>query len=144
MSSLFWVLFWTCLASGPRKWQLRCAGGNRSSEMCVSHTGVSSESLQGKMSNWTGLWASKCVIPKLERNLIELWHYYSRHPSWCGSADWGPTCGSRGRWFGSQSGHMPGMWARTPSWACAGSNLLMFLVHISVSLPLFLPSFPSF
>ena len=34
-------------------------------------------------------------------------------PSWCGSVDWAPACEPKGRWFDSQSGHMPELWARS-------------------------------
>ena len=29
--------------------------------------------------------------------------------------DWAPACDSKGHWFDSQSGHMPGLWARSPA-----------------------------
>ena len=35
-------------------------------------------------------------------------------PGWCSSVDWAPACESKGHWFNSQSGHMPGLWAKTP------------------------------
>ena len=35
-------------------------------------------------------------------------------PGWCGSLDWVPACKPKGHWFNSQSGHMPGLWARLP------------------------------
>ena len=35
-------------------------------------------------------------------------------PGWCGSVDWVPACKAKGHQFDSQSGHMPGMWARSP------------------------------
>ena len=38
----------------------------------------------------------------------------TKHPGWCGSVDWVPACKPKGRWFDSQSGHMPGLWARSP------------------------------
>ena len=33
---------------------------------------------------------------------------------WYGSVDWVPACKTKGRWFDSQSGHMPGLEARSP------------------------------
>ena len=59
-------------------------------------------------------------------------------PGWCGSVDWASSCEPKGRWFHSQSGHMPGLWARSP----VGGACLRQL-HIDVSLNLFLPPFPS-
>ena len=35
-------------------------------------------------------------------------------PGWCGSVDWVLTCKPKGCQFGSQSGHMPGLWAGSP------------------------------
>ena len=47
------------------------------------------------------------------------WLWYSSmqeafSPGWCGSVDWVPACEPKGRWFNSQSGHKPGLWARFP------------------------------
>ena len=33
---------------------------------------------------------------------------------WCGSVDWVPACEPKGHGFDSQSGHMPGLGARSP------------------------------
>ena len=33
---------------------------------------------------------------------------------WCGSVDWMPVCKPKGHQFNSQSGHMPGLQARSP------------------------------
>ena len=35
-------------------------------------------------------------------------------PGWCGSEDRVPACQPKGRRFNSQSGHMPGLQARSP------------------------------
>ena len=35
-------------------------------------------------------------------------------PGWCGSVDWESDCEVKGHWFDAQSGHMPGLWARSP------------------------------
>ena len=35
-------------------------------------------------------------------------------PGWCGSVDRAPACELKGHWFDSQSGHMPGLRARSP------------------------------
>ena len=34
-------------------------------------------------------------------------------PGWCGSVDWASACGPKGPWLDSQSGHMPGLQARS-------------------------------
>ena len=53
------------------------------------------------------------------------------HPSWCGSLDRVTACGLKGRRFDSQSGHIPGLWARQHA---RGNHTLMF-VSLSFSLP---------
>ena len=35
-------------------------------------------------------------------------------PGWCGSVDWVLDWETKGHWFNSQSGHMPGLQARSP------------------------------
>ena len=35
-------------------------------------------------------------------------------PGWCGSVDWMLACEPKGHQFDPQSGHMPGLWARSP------------------------------
>ena len=37
-----------------------------------------------------------------------------KSPGWCGSVDWVLACESKGHWFYSQAGHMPGLQARSP------------------------------
>ena len=64
-------------------------------------------------------------------------------PGWCGSVDWAPACEPKGRQFDSQSGHMPGLLARSPVAGCVRGNPWMNLPHIAVSHPLSLPPFPS-
>ena len=34
---------------------------------------------------------------------------------WCGSVDWVPACDPKDHWFYFQSGHAPGLWARSPA-----------------------------
>ena len=63
------------------------------------------------------------------------------YSDWCGSVGWALNHKLKVPWFDSQSGHMPGLWARYPvggaqeatNWCFSGT--LMFL-----SLSLFLPS----
>ena len=63
-------------------------------------------------------------------------------PGWCGSVDWAPACKAKGRCFDSQSGHMPGLWARSlvgGVWEATNecfSCTSMFLSSLSSSLPL--------
>ena len=55
-------------------------------------------------------------------------------PDWCVSLGWVPACELKGCRFNSGSGHMTGLWARSPF----GS----MQVATDVPLPLFLPPFP--
>ena len=49
----------------------------------------------------------------------------------------------KAHWVDSQAGHMPGLWAWCPVGGVVRSNLSMYLSHIDISLPLFLPPFLS-
>ena len=49
-----------------------------------------------------------------ERPLVHEWIKKLYYPGWCGWVDWVPACKLKGRWFESQSGHVPGLWARSP------------------------------
>ena len=64
-------------------------------------------------------------------------------PGQCGSVGFSVILQSKGHRFDSQSGHMPGLQAWSLVGAYVRHNRLMFLSHISVSFPLFLPTFPS-
>ena len=58
-------------------------------------------------------------------------------PGWCGSVDWALACKPKGCWFGSQSGHMPGLQARSPvgdAWET--TTHWCFSPSLSPSLPL--------
>ena len=61
---------------------------------------------------------------------------YRASPGWCVSVDWVLACKPKGRWFNSQAGHMPGLWARSPM---GGAHERQ--PHIDVCLPLILPPF---
>ena len=56
-------------------------------------------------------------------------------PGWCGSVDQARACEPKGHQFNSQSGHMPGLWARSPVGDTQEATTLML-----VSLSSFLPS----
>ena len=57
-------------------------------------------------------------------------------PGWCGSVDWVLACKLKGRWFDSQSGHMPGLWARSPVRGVWGDALMFLSLSLSPSLTL--------
>ena len=52
-------------------------------------------------------------------------------PDWCGSVGWTSSCKPKGLWFNSWSGHMPGLWTRSPA---GGVNRSMCFSHTSMSL----------
>ena len=41
-------------------------------------------------------------------------HEGELRPDWCGPVGWAASHKVRGRWFDSQSGHVPGLWVRCP------------------------------
>ena len=60
-------------------------------------------------------------------------------PGWYTSVDWVPVCEPKGYWFDSQSGHMPGLRARSPvggTWEV--TTHWCFSPSLSHSLPFYL------
>ena len=58
-------------------------------------------------------------------------------PGWCGSVYRVLACKPKGHRFDSQSGHLPGLWARCPVGGVRGTHKLMFLsLSFSLSSPL--------
>ena len=53
---------------------------------------------------------------------------------WCGSVDWASACEPKGHRFDSWSGHMPGLWARSPVGGARGNQC--FSPCLSPSFPL--------
>ena len=90
--------------------------------------------------NCTGVGAAGNMRNEVRRGLWSLlaneetdsWNNPTESPGWRGSVDGVLACEPMGHWFGSQSGHMPGMQAKSP---VGGTQ--------DVSLPLFLPPLPS-
>ena len=63
------------------------------------------------------------------------------HPGWCGSADSVMACKQKGRRFNSQSGHMPGLWARSlVGGVREATNPCISHTLMSLSLPFSFPS----
>ena len=64
-------------------------------------------------------------------------------PVWCGSVDWMLACEPKSCHFYSQSGHMPGLWARSPvrgmreatDW-CIPSTSMFLSLSFSLPFPL--------
>ena len=81
-------------------------------------------------------WQTFSVKDQIGNNFKKYFIYCS---GWCGSVDWVPACEPKGRWFNSQSEHMPGLWARSP---VSGAWEATTHWHIGVSLSLFVPPFP--
>ena len=57
-----------------------------------------------------------------------------------GSVDWASSRKPKRRQLCSDAGHLPGLRAGSPARGLQEATPLMFLSHIRVSLPLFLPS----
>ena len=57
------------------------------------------------------------------------------HTGWCGSVDWAPACKPKGCQFNSQSGHMPGLWTRSPVGGHIRGNHTLMFFFLSFSLP---------
>ena len=72
-------------------------------------------------------------LQTLTQRCIESWE----SPGWYGSVDWVPVCEPNGCQFNSQSGHMPGLWARSPVGdAQEATTHWCFSPSLSPSLPL--------
>ena len=86
------------------------------------------------------------VFVNLDLGLLEspwlLWMSYVLKvlflgPGWCGSVDWVLACKPKGHWFDSQSGHMPGLQARSlVGGAWEATTHWCFSPCLSPSLPL--------
>ena len=63
---------------------------------------------------WTGQYEATASHPRIHsKNLV--WHLKIRScTAWCGSVDWVLACEPKHCQFDSQSGHMPGLQARSP------------------------------
>ena len=77
-------------------------------------------------------------------NTIKPLRSQKRHtsPGWCGSVDWVPAFKPKGHQFDSQSGHMPGLQARSPVrgvWEATNQCFSRTSMYINVSLSPFLP-----
>ena len=66
-----------------------------------------------------------------------------KRPDWCGLEGWRSSHRPKGCRFNSQSGHKPGLRARSPPGACMWEATDQCLSYINVFLPLFLPPFCS-
>ena len=94
--------------------------------------------------NMTRLAVSPPLIWKVSINKSVMWNCREHTALTC-VAQWvghRPTK-RKARWFDSQSGHTPALWVWFLVRMCTRDNLSMFLSCIDVSLPLFLPPFPS-
>ena len=59
-----------------------------------------------------------------------------RSPDWCGSVDWASSCKLGGHWFHFQSGHTPGLPARSRIGGVREAVDQCFAPSLSPSLPL--------
>ena len=61
-------------------------------------------------------WKVHCICRESSRCTLSMF-WLSKNkssPGWCGSVDWGLAYEPKDRWFDSQSGHVPGLQARSP------------------------------
>ena len=69
-------------------------------------------------TTWSQFSLSPFFLPKscliLFRVTIFQLKIFSFCTGWCGSVEWAPPWKPKGHWFDSQSGHVPGLWARSP------------------------------
>ena len=83
---------------------------------------------------------SLCLTSDLEMLAsLSLWHFQKAGwgPGWCSSVDWAWACEWKGCQFGSQSGHRPGLWARSLVGDMWGATThWCFSPYFSPSLPL--------
>ena len=54
-------------------------------------------------------------------------------PGWCSSVDCVPACKPKGHRFDSQSGHIPELWPRFPSWTYERGNHTLMFISLSFS-----------
>ena len=88
------------------------------------------QSMSGKniVANLYSIWVFLSLVFTEFNNIVDAFHPPSsswlfqtlnfknwNSPGWCGSMAWAPTCHLRGYLFDSQSGHMPGLQARSPA-----------------------------
>ena len=79
------------------------------------------------------LYFHKCIVLLVLRFFL-----YKKFfcPGWCSSGDWARVSEPKGRQFDSQSGHMPGLWARSPAWGTQEATTRCFSPSLSPFLPL--------
>ena len=100
MPSLFSFLSWVLVLAPFRDLESSQGSGsqkNLNSSWSKWPTGESPQTLEEPP-----VLKEKCLFKKVYRS-----------PGWCGSVDWTLACEPKGRQFNSQSGHMPGLWARS-------------------------------
>ena len=89
---------------------------------------LSLNSLAG-LSGWIGEYGAVCGF-----------HFKTGfHAGWCGSMDWVLACKPKDHQFNSQSGHMPGLWARSPVrgvWEATNQGISCTLMFLSLSFTL--------
>ena len=74
--------------------------------------------------NYTALFESlHCLMGNKENEHVKK----QNGPGPCGSVDWALSCKTKGRWFNSRSGHMPGLRVWFLVGACMRGNQSMFL-----------------
>ena len=98
----------------------------------------------GLLEGSVGLWCSAAsfissLMTSICSSSLSLRKNSSFCPGWRGFVDWEPACEPKGHWFNSQSGHIPGLRARSPvGGAREVTTHWCFSPCLSPSLPLYL------
>ena len=69
---------------------------------------------RSKMWPWIGQWFLQYNTVSTSNKRCWTASEFKNSPGWYDSVDWVPACEPKGHQFDSQSGHMPGLWARSP------------------------------
>ena len=78
------------------------------------------------------------MVPNSEHSNLK----YQEYIALAGLVGWVLTCEPKGYWFNSQSGHMPGLWARSPVGGIRETtNYILMFLSLSPSLALSLKKY---
>ena len=89
-------------------------------------TSVMVSTIKVKLKKFCNVYSIVCTFSAYEKNC----------PGWHSSVDWEMACEPKGHWFNSQSGHRPGLQARSPVGDMQEATTHGCLFPLSPSLPL--------
>ena len=92
-------------------------------------------SLPTSMSLFSHSHHLKCPFnPSLLHKPLDVHQELVYSPGWRGSVDWALVWEPKGHWFDSQSGHMPGLQAKSSVWELMRGNHTLMFLSLSFSL----------